>query len=100
MRGLAIRCPTFTNSRQITIAAQRSDDWLLEETPVKFPIPPGVPATEAPRHVRGPILKELQLADTERRIKEAEATMRSLQEKFEKDKQAWGAQRPKDAVGF
>ncbi|HQW28257.1 MAG TPA: sialate O-acetylesterase [Verrucomicrobiales bacterium] len=90
----------ITNSRQVTIAAQRSDDWLLEETPVKFPIPAGVRATDAAGYLRAPILKELELADTERRIKEAEATISSLQEKFMNEKKAWEARRPVPASGL
>lgn len=85
----------ITNTRQVPLPAQRSDDWLLEETPVKFPTPPGVPATELADRVRGPILRELRLDDTERRIREAEAIVESLQEKHTKDKAAWDAQRPK-----
>lgn len=31
----------LVNSRQIPLATQRSDDWILEETPVKFATTPG-----------------------------------------------------------
>jgi sialate O-acetylesterase len=89
----------IVNSRQIPLAAQRSDDWILEETPVKFPIPPGKSAAEAKGYVRGPIMKELEFDDTERLIKEAEATITSLKEKFTKDKKAWEAQQAKAAAG-
>ena len=85
------------NSRQVPLASQRSDDWLLEETPVKFPTPPGMSAADAARPLRGKILKELELDDTGRRIKEAEATIASLKEKFIKDKSAWEQQKTADA---
>ena len=87
----------ITNSRQVPLPAQRSDDWLLEETPVKFPTPPEMSAADAARHVRAPLLRELELADTERRILEAEATVARLKEKFTKDKQAWEEKKAADA---
>ena len=45
-------------NRQVTLPAQRSDDWPMEETPAK----------------------ELQRQDTERHLKEAEETLRTLQQ--------------------
>ena len=91
----------ITNHRQVTLPAQRSDNWLLEETPLKFSTPPGMSATDAGRQARAQIIKELDLNDTERRIKEAEATITRLQEKFTKDKKAWeDAKRAKGAAGF
>jgi sialate O-acetylesterase len=79
----------ITNSRQIPLATQRSDDWLLEETPVKFPTPPGMTAQDAARPLRAKLAKELEFDDTERRIKEAEWTIATLKEKFSNDKSAW-----------
>jgi sialate O-acetylesterase len=87
----------LTNSKQVPLPAQRSDAWVLEETPVKFPTPPGMTAADAARPQRTQILKELELDDTERRIKEAEATLASLKEKYTKDKQAWEAKKAADA---
>ncbi len=45
-------------NRQVTLPAQRSDDWPMEDTPAK----------------------ELQRQDIERRLKEAEETLRTLQQ--------------------
>ncbi len=90
----------ITNSQQVPLPAQRSDDWLLEETPVKFPTPPGMSTADAAEHVRQPLLRELKLADTERLILEAEATVTRLKEKFTKDKQDWEARRPKVESGM
>jgi sialate O-acetylesterase len=87
----------LTNSKQVPLPAQRSDDWILEETPVKFPTPPGMAAADAARPQRTQILKELELDDTERRIKEAEATLASLKEKYTEDKQAWEAKKAANA---
>jgi sialate O-acetylesterase len=87
----------IANSRQIPLATQRSDDWILEETPVKFPAPQGMLEKDAARQVRGKIVKELELDDTERRIKEAEATIARLKEQFTKDKEAWEKKKAADA---
>ena len=87
----------LVNIRQIPLATQRSDDWLLEETPVAFPVPEGMDERGKRRHLSGRIRKELELADTGRRIKEAEATLAELKEKFLKDKEAWEATKAKEA---
>ena len=78
----------ITNHRQVILPAQRSDDWLLEETPLKFPTP-GMSAADAGSMARVLLMKELEFNDTERRLKESEATITSLQEKFAKDRKAW-----------
>ncbi len=87
----------ITNGRQIPLATQRSDDWRLEETPVKFPTPAGMTERDYRRRLRGKILKELQLDDTERRIKEAEATIAKLKDQFTKDKTAWEKSKASEA---
>jgi sialate O-acetylesterase len=87
----------LVNSRQIPIATQRSDDWVLEETPISFPVPEGMDDSSKRRYLSGRIGKELELADRERRIKEAEATVAGLKEKFLEDKKAWEAGKAKEA---
>jgi len=87
----------ITNGRQIPIATQRSDDWILEDTPVKFPTPQGMLEKDAARQVHGKITKELELDDTERRIKEAEATIAKLKEPFEKAKSDWEKKKTAEA---
>jgi len=79
----------IVNSRQIPLATQRSDDWVLEETPVKFPTPKGMPEKDARGYVHSRILKELELDNTERRIKEAEATIAELKGPYEKARSDW-----------
>jgi len=79
----------IVNSRQIPLATQRSDDWILEETPVKFPTPKGMPEKDARGYAHSRILKEMELDNTERRIKEAEATIAELKEPFAKAKSEW-----------
>lgn len=87
----------LTNSRQVPLATQRSDDWLQEETPIAFPIPEGMDFKSYRRQLNGKVRKELELGDAERRIKEAEATLVELKEKFEKDKKAWEESKAKEA---
>jgi hypothetical protein len=87
----------IVNSRQIPLATQRSDDWILEETPVKFPTPQGMPEKEARGYARSRIVKELELDDTERRIKEAEATIAELKEPFAKAKSDWEKKKAEEA---
>ena len=91
----------ITNNRQVILPAQRSDDWLLEETPLKFSTPPGMSEADAGDQARTQMRKELELNDTERRIKESEARITSLQEKFAREKKAWEeAKRAKGAAGY
>jgi sialate O-acetylesterase len=87
----------IVNNRQIPLATQRSDDWLLEETPLKFPTPQGMSEKDAKSYVRKWILKELELDDTERQIKEAEATIARLKAPFTKDKSEWEKKKADEA---
>lgn len=68
----------IVNNRGVSLASQRSDDWILEETPVKIAVPPDMKADAARRQSAGQIRKELERDDLERRIKEAEATVAEL----------------------
>jgi len=68
----------IVNSRGVPLATQRSDDWLLEETPTKIPLPPNTDLKSQAGRIRGLLMKELEVADTERRIQEAEATIAEL----------------------
>ena len=68
----------IVNSRGIPLATQRSDAWILEETPRKIPVPEGLSPDAARRYVAGRLRKELELADLERRIQEAEAEIAAL----------------------
>ncbi len=87
----------IVNNRGIPLATQRSDDWLLEETPIKLPVPKDMDAASATRYLSGRLRKELTLADTERRIKEAQATIAELKEQYTKDKAAWEQQKAAEA---
>lgn len=70
----------IVNRLGVPLATQRSDDWVLEETPEK--IKPVENATR--RYISNQIRKILRLADIERRIKEAEATIAELKPAFKK----------------
>jgi len=87
----------IVSGRGIPLATQRSDDWVLEETPIKLPTPKGMDAASARRWLSGRLRKELALADTERRIREAEATIAELKEQYAKDKAAWDKQKATEA---
>ena len=87
----------IVNGRGIPLATQRSDDWVLEETPIKLPTPKGMDARSARRWLSGRLRKELTLADTERRIREAETTIAKLKEQYAKDRAAWEKQKAAEA---
>jgi sialate O-acetylesterase len=70
----------LVNARGIPLATQRSDDWILEETPEKI----DTPENASSRSITNQIRKMLRLADIERRIKEAEATLADLKPVLEK----------------
>ena len=76
----------IVNSRGVALATQRSDDWLLEETPEKISTPENMPEDAARRFAAGQIRKKLELADLERRIQEAEATIADLKPVLERAK--------------
>ncbi len=90
----------IANSRQVILPAQRNDDWAMEETPLLPPMQPGKPAAESARVQRMWNLKELELADTERRIKEAEATVAGLKERYEAEKKAWDGRKAAELEKF
>jgi len=76
----------IVNPRGVPLATQRSDDWILEETPEKIDTPENMPEDAAKRFAAGQIRKKLEFADLERRIQEAEATIAELKPVFEKAK--------------
>jgi len=70
----------IVNGRGIPLATQRSDGWLLEETPVKVKDFD----KKNSRQISGELRKMLRQADIERRFKEAEATIAELKPVLEK----------------
>ena len=70
----------LVNGRGIPLATQRSDDWVLEETPVKVEDFD----KKNSRQISNEIRKMLRQADIERRFKEAEATLAELKAAIEK----------------
>jgi len=72
------------NKNGVPLPGQRSDDWILEETPVKIATPKDMPEDAVRRQVANQIGKELELADLMRRIQEAEATLAELKPELEK----------------
>ena len=74
----------IVGGQTVPLATQRSDDWLLEETPISMPLPPNTDLKSQARRIRGVLTKELELTDVKRRIQEAEATIAELKPILEK----------------
>ncbi len=68
----------IVNGHGVPLATQRSDDWILEETPERIPIPDNMQKDAARRYAANQIRKVLELADLERLAQEADATMTDL----------------------
>jgi sialate O-acetylesterase len=84
----------LTSQKQIPIPTLRSDDWTIEETPLlPFPAP-----ADNPRALGNLLRKELQLADTELRIKNARLTLEQLEKPFLEQKEAWEKEKAKQAA--
>ncbi len=64
----------IVSNRGVPLAAQRSDDWILEETPEKITSPENAPR----RYIDNQIRKMLRQGDIERRIRVAERTLAEL----------------------
>ncbi len=62
----------------IPIATQRSDDWILEETPAQIAPPEGMDPNSVRRWLSGQQRARLQTADIERRYADAQATIAEL----------------------
>ncbi len=73
----------------VPFATQRSDDWKQEEVPEKYIWEKNIPTRDYVRRLHWQAKKELRLADTERRLKEAQAFIDANKEKYEKEKKAW-----------
>jgi len=76
----------IVNPRGIPLATQRSDDWILEETPEKIPVPEGMPDEAARRFIGNRLRELLRQADLERRLQEARATVEELTPVVERNK--------------
>jgi sialate O-acetylesterase len=70
----------LVNGHGIPLATQRSDNWVLEETPEKI----DASQSASSRYIANQLRKMLRLADMERCIQEAEATLAELRPAFEK----------------
>ncbi len=72
------------NNHGVALAAQRSDDWILEETPVKVAMPKDLPEDTVRRQVGNLLRKELERDDLARRWQEAAAIVVDLKAALEK----------------
>lgn len=73
----------------------RSDDWIMEETPIGFPAAAGADPAASQRAAGNFLRKELQLGDTQRRIQDARLTLERLEQKFLADQEAWEKEKAK-----
>jgi len=73
----------------VPFATQRSDNWPQEQVPEKYTWDKNAPKREYNRRLRWQAQRDLRLADTERRLKEAQAFIDANKEKYEKEKKAW-----------
>ena len=85
----------IVNNGGVPLATQRSDDWVLEETPVKVAVPKGMTEDAARRYVTNRLHAVLERDDLERRVKEAEATLAELKPALER---AQAAEKKENAV--
>jgi len=76
----------ITNSQHIPLSARRSDDWDLEEVPLPSASTPGNSPDVSKKQAAGQQRRALELADFERRIKDAQATIAELQPIVDKAK--------------
>jgi sialate O-acetylesterase len=83
----------LTSPQQIPVPTLRSDDWDIEETPLL----PFTPPADNRRALGNLLRRELQLADTERRIQEARRTVEQLEKPFLQQKEAWEKEKAKQA---
>ena len=78
-----------TDQNDLPYAAQRSDDWKMEEVPVAFPIDASTPLRDQARRIRNEALKALRLEDLRRRLEEAQTFIDQNQERYEKEFRNW-----------
>ncbi|MBM4154213.1 MAG: hypothetical protein FJ221_04205 [Lentisphaerae bacterium] len=84
----------IVGAQRVSLPAQRSDDWPLEETPLQSAAPPGTPDDAARRAATARNRQALELGDLERRVLEAEATIEDLRPALEKARRATGETNP------
>ena len=79
----------ITNNRGVPLATQRTDDWLLEEVPVKIPAPQGMPESSVRRYVGNLCRQALNVDNMDWRIKQAKWTVKELTAPYEKARADW-----------
>jgi len=84
----------------VPFATQRSDNWKQEETPEKYVWDKSTIKREYNRRLRRQAQRDLRLADTERRLTEAQAFIDANKEKYEKEKKAWEQEKARNRERF
>jgi hypothetical protein len=83
------------NFPEIPFPTLRSDDWIMEETPLVFSAAAGANPAASQRAAANFLRKELQLGDTQRRIQDARLTLERLEPQFLTDQEAWEKEKAK-----
>jgi sialate O-acetylesterase len=76
-------------SNDLPFAPQRSDDWKMEEVPVKWPGSESMSPKDYAAMCARESQKALRLDDMQRRLKEAQTFIDGNKEKYEKDRAAF-----------
>ena len=78
-----------SDQNDLPFATQRSDDWKMEEVPVKFPVDESLSARDQSRRIRNDVIKTLRLEDIRRRLQEAESFIAENKERYESERKKW-----------
>ncbi|MBT7852445.1 MAG: hypothetical protein HN675_03930 [Opitutae bacterium] len=86
--GYATRNLQAADHNDLPFATQRSDDWRMENVPVKLTGAEDLSPKDFARRGNGESKKALQLDDLGRRLKEAQTLIDEHKEKYDKERAA------------
>ena len=84
-----------SDQNDLPFATQRSDNWKMEEVPVRFTVDDSVPARDQARRIRNEALQALRLDDLGRRLREAQAFIDKHKKRHEAERKKWEEKRLK-----
>ena len=86
-----------SDQNDLPFATQRSDDWKMEEVPVKFPSDESRSLRDQGRQIRNEAIKTLRLEDLRRRLEEAQTLLDEQKERYESERKKWEEKYSKSA---
>ena len=86
-----------SDQNDLPFATQRSDDWKMEEVPVKFPSDESRSLRDQGRQIRNEAIKTLRLEDLRRRLEEAQTLLDEQKERYESERTKWEEKYSKSA---